>query len=156
AAADPRVWLLTLLYFAIAAGANGFGFYMPTLIDTHFPGLNKFQVGLLAAVPSACAVVGMIVNGWHSDRTGERPWHGAAPALLSAVGCVGSAWLEAPVAVLFALALAQAGVMSTIAPFWSLPTAFLSGAAAAGGIAVINAVGNLGGFVAPYLMGELK
>src|SRR5262249_19222103 len=105
AATDARVWLLTALYFTIAAGANGFGFYMPKLVQAHFPDLGEFKIGLLAAVPSACAVVGMVLNGWHSDRTGERRWHVAVAAFLSAVGCAASAWLEAPVAVLFALAL---------------------------------------------------
>lgn len=156
AAADPRVWLLTLLYFTVAAGSNAIGFYLPKLIQIRFPKLHEFQIGLLAAVPGSCSVVCMLLNGLHSDRTGERRWHVAIPAFLSAVGWALFAWLESPVAALFALALAQAGIMSVLPVFWSLPTAFLSGIAAAGGIALVNAVGNLGGLAGPALIGQLK
>src|SRR5262249_51240968 len=101
-------------------------------------------------------VVGMVLNGAHSDRTGERRWHVAGPALLAAVGLALSAAVDSPVLFLFALALAQVGIMSMLPTFWSLPTAFLSGAAAARGIALINSVGNLGGFAGPNLIGQLQ
>jgi ACS family tartrate transporter-like MFS transporter len=156
AAADRRVWLLILLYFTVAAGSNTFGAYLPTLLDQRFPGLDKVQIGLLAAVPNLCAVLGMVLNGAHSDRTGERRWHVALPAFLAAVGWASSAWLESPVASLCALALVQVGTMSMLPVFWALPTSFLSGVAAAGGIALINSVGNLGGFLGPSLLGRSK
>ncbi|HEV3256299.1 MAG TPA: MFS transporter [Gemmataceae bacterium] len=155
ALADRRIWLLILLYFMIAAGANAFGFYLPKLIESRFPNRNAFQIGLLAAVPNVIAVVAMLLNGAHSDRTAERRWHVALPAFLSATGWALSASFGSPALTLVALALVQMGVMSMIPPFWSLPTVFLSGAAAAGGIALINSVGNLGGLAGPYILGRL-
>jgi len=152
---DGWVWLLILLYFTLAAGANANGFYLPKLLQTRLVGVREFQLGLLVAVPNVCAMLGMVVNGVHSDRTGERRWHVAVPAFLAAAGWTAGAFLEAPSWSLLAFTVAQAGVMSTLPPYWSLPTAFLSGRAAAGGIAWINALGNLGGFVGPYVIAEL-
>lgn len=159
--ADGRVWLLILLYFTVAAGANAFGSYLPKLMADRAPQLNKIQLGLLCALPNLCAVVCMVVNGTHSDRTGERRWHVAGPAFLSAAGWSVAAltftpWLDSPLLTLAALALVQSGTMSMLPTFWTLPTAFLRGVAAAGGIALINSVGNLGGFAGPNLVGQLK
>jgi ACS family tartrate transporter-like MFS transporter len=153
---DPRVWLLILLYFTVAAGSNSFGFYLPTFLQTRFPSFNEFQLGLLAAVPNVCAVAVMIVNGMHSDRTGERRLHVAVPAFLSAAGWTLFARTESPALGLIALALMQMGIMSMLPTFWTLPTALLSGTAAAGGIALINSVGNLGGFAGPNIVGQIK
>jgi ACS family tartrate transporter-like MFS transporter len=152
----PRVLLLTLVYFTVAAGSNAVAFFMPKLLEDRFAGFNKFQVGLLAAIPNACAVVGMVFNSWHSDRTGERRWHVAVPAFLAATGWVLFTTTSSRTGALVGLALAQAGVLSTLPVFWSLPTAFLSGAAAAGGIAWINSLGNLGGFFDSYIIGLSK
>ncbi len=98
----------------------------------------------------------MIVSSTHSDLTGERRWHVAIPSFLAALGWALSAHLDNPWLVLAALSLAGAGMYSTFGPFWSLPNAFLAGAAAAGGIALINSVGNLGGFVAPNILSQVK
>jgi D-galactonate transporter len=155
AAIDPRVWLLIALYFTIAANSNSFGFYLPKLLQDRFPHVREFHIGLLAAVPNLCAVVAMVLNGAHSDRTGERRWHVALPAFVGAVGWALTAADVRPFS-LVALALVHAGVMSMLATFWSLPTSFLSGRAAAGGIALINSLGNLGGFVGPNLLGQSK
>jgi ACS family tartrate transporter-like MFS transporter len=152
----PRVWLLILLYFTVAAGSNAFGFYLPKLLKDRFPGASEFQIGLLAAVPNACAIAGMLLNGAHSDRSGERRWHVALPALLAAAGWACGAGLDSPALSLVALALVQVGTMSMLPPFWSLATSSLSGAAAAGGIALINSVGNLGGFVGPNVLGQFQ
>lgn len=156
AMADRRVWLLVLLYFTVAAGANGLGLYMPKLIEERSPHLDKYDIGRLAAIPNIVAAICMLCNGWHSDRTGERRWHVAVPAFVAAVGWGLRGWGDSPVLGLIALTLAQAGMMSMLPTFWTLPTAFLSGAAAAAGIAVINAVGNLGGFAAPNILSPLK
>jgi MFS family permease len=153
---DRRVLLLTGLYFTVAAGSNAVGFFLPPLLKTQFPAQDELGIGLLAVIPNACAVVCMVFNGWHSDRTGERRWHVAVPAFVAAAGWAVAAWVESPAGMLVGMSLAQAGVLSTLPVFWSLPTAFLSGAAAAGGIAWINSVGNLGGFAAPYLLGLSK
>jgi ACS family tartrate transporter-like MFS transporter len=150
----PRVWLLILLYFTVAAGSNAIGFYLPKLLKGHFAGATEFQIGLLAAVPNVCAMVCMILNGAHSDRSGERRWHVALPALLAAAGWAWSAFADSPALSLVALTLVQVGIMSMLPTFWSLATSLLSGVAAAGGIALINSVGNLGGFVGPNVLGQ--
>ncbi|MBI3411620.1 MAG: MFS transporter, partial [Planctomycetes bacterium] len=153
---DHRVWLLIALYFTIAIGANAFGFYLPKLIKDKFPEQREFQIGLLAAIPNLCAAVCMILNGIHSDRSGERRWHIALPAFLAALGWTLTAWLDDPAFYLAALALVQMGIMSMLPVFWTLPSSFLGGVAAAGGIALINSIGNLGGFVGPNIIGQLQ
>ncbi len=154
ALADGRVWVLILLYFTVAVGSNASGFYLPKLTETRFPGYSTTELGFLVAVPHACAAVCMVLNGTHSDRTGERRWHVAVPAFVSALGWGLSAWVELPLASLFAFTLLQVGIMCMLPVFWALPTAFLSGVAAAGGIALINSLGNLGGFVGPNILGQ--
>jgi MFS transporter, ACS family, tartrate transporter len=156
AALDRRVWICTLVYFAVAGASNSLGFYLPKFLQLGFPSVDDFQIGLLVMIPSLCAVPCMILNGMHSDRTGERRWHVAIPALIGALGWALAAVLKAPVPYLFAFALAQIGIMSVLPTFWSLPTSFLSGASAAGGIALINSVANLGGFFGPNVIAQLQ
>lgn len=149
-----RVWLLIAIYFTIAVGANAGGAYFPKLIKEQFQGMNTFQIGLLSAVPHVCAVVGMTLWGISSDRNNERRWHLAIAALLAAVGWSLTAWSPSPMLALLGLSLAQTGMMSMLPVFWTLPTAFLTGAAAAGGIAMINSVGNIGGIFGPSILGS--
>jgi nitrate/nitrite transporter NarK len=151
---DRRVWLLILLYVTVAIGSNALGFYVPTLIKNRFPDVSEFRIGLLAAVPYLCAIVAMVLNGAHSDRTGERRWHMALPALVAASGVTLYTLTDSQGLSLLGLALGQAGIMSMLPVFWTVPPSFLSGAAAAGGIALINSVGNVGGFVGPNLIGQ--
>jgi MFS transporter, ACS family, tartrate transporter len=150
-----RVWLLIAIYFTVAVGANAGGAYFPRLIDQHFQGLTTVEIGLLSALPHVCAVVGMTLFGISSDRSNERRGHLAAAALLAAGGWGLAAWEPSPTVALAGLCLAQTGMMSMLPIFWTLPTAFLSGAAAAGGIALINSVANIGGFFGPTILGEL-
>jgi ACS family tartrate transporter-like MFS transporter len=151
-----RVWLLCLLYLALVIGTYGLSMWLPQIIEG-FSGLGDFGVGLLSAVPYLAAAVAMVLVGSHSDRTGERRWHLAVPALVGAIGLALSAFLQpAPVLALAALSLAALGIWSAFGPFWSLPTTFLTGTAAAGGMALINSVGNLGGFLGPYLVGAVR
>jgi ACS family tartrate transporter-like MFS transporter len=152
---DGRVWLLIAIYFTVAAGTNTMGLYLPTLVAGYFPRADKLEIGLMTAVPSLCAIVVMNLVGAHSDRKGERRWHVALSAFVAAVGWGMSAFLDSPVLCLCALALAHSGMMSMLPTFWSLPTALLAGTAAAGGIAFINSVGNLGGFAGPNILGQL-
>ncbi len=119
------------------------------------PSLTNFQIGLLTALPHLCAVVCMALVGISSDRTGERRLHLAGAALAAAVGWGLVAWGPTPVVALVGLCIAQAGMMSMLPVFWTLPSAFLSGAAAAGGIALINSVANIGGFFGPTILGQL-
>jgi MFS transporter, ACS family, tartrate transporter len=156
AIADPRVWLLTALYFTLAMGSNAFGLYLPKILRAQFVASRELELGFLSALPNLVGVVAMFLVGAHSDLRGERRWHVALSAFVSATGWFLSASLTSPWLVLISLMFAQAGMMSMMGPFWSLATSFLSGAGAAGGIAVINTVANLGGFVAPNIFGRLK
>jgi MFS transporter, ACS family, tartrate transporter len=153
---NPRVGLLILLYFTIAMGTNGYGFFAPTIIDVHFPNRGPDEIGLLYAIPSLVAAIGMILVSRHSDRSGERRWHLAGSALLAAIGWALSATLQSPWLVLLALTIAFLGMLCMMGPYWSLATSFLSGTAAAGGIALINTIANTGGVLSPSLMGWLK
>ena len=153
---DPRIWSMCLIYFSVVLGQYGLTFWMPTLVKaTGVKG--NLNIGLLSAIPFVCAVIAMPLLGRSADKRRERRWHLIVPALLGAVGFVVSASFPQNtfIAILF-LSLAAAGVLSCAPLFWSLPTAFLTGAAAAGGIAIINSVGNLSGFASPYLVGYLK
>jgi ACS family tartrate transporter-like MFS transporter len=113
-------------------------------------------VGFIAALPYIAAAIGMVLLGWSSDRSGERFWHVAVPSLVGAAGFAASAFLHSPVLAMLALTVAAVGDLGSRGPFWALPGRFLSGSALAGGIALINTLGSLGGFVGPYAVGLVK
>jgi len=150
-----RVWHLCLLYFSIIISFYGVAFWLPQIVRT-WSGLSSAAASLVSAVPYLVASVSMVVIARHSDRVGERRRHVAFTAFAAAAALVLGALLRQPLAAFCALCVAAAGIWSTLGPFWSLPTVFLSGTAAAGGIALINSVGNVGGLVGPTLMGVLK
>lgn len=151
----PIVWWLGLVYFSLIVAVYGFALWLPQLIKAAGEFTN-FEVGLLTAVPYAVAAVGMVLIGRHSDRTGERHFHLALPALVGSVGFLAVSTAEGTGWLIAALCLAALGVLGWLGPFWALPTAFLKGEAAAGGVALINSMGAFGGFVGPYLLGKLK
>ena len=152
---NPRVWWLTLVYFGQNVSNYGLLIFLPQIIKAF--GVGYGMTGVLSALPFVFAGVGMIYWGWHSDRTGERNKHVAAACGLTAVGLVACVLLQGhPVAMMIALIFTAVGQMSIAPTFWTLPTAMLSGTAAAGGIALINSVGNLGGFFGPYIFGLIK
>ncbi|AMP01317.1 sugar (and other) transporter family protein [Collimonas arenae] len=153
---DIRIWHMCLIYFCIVMGQYGLTFWLPTLVKASGV-VGDFRIGLISAIPFLCAVFAMILIGRRSDRLRERRWHLIVPALLGAIGFVVSAIAadNTVIAIIF-LSLAAMGVLTCSPLFWSLPTAFLSGTGAAAGIAVINSVGNLAGFVSPFLVGWLK
>jgi len=153
---DSRIWHMSLIYFCFVMGQYALTFWMPTLIKaTGVTG--NLNIGLISAIPFVCAVVAMNLFGRSADARRERRWHLVIPALMGAVGFIVAASFVSNTAVaVVALSLAAAGVLTCAPLFWSLPTSFLSGAAAAVGIATINSVGNLAGFVSPYLVGYLK
>jgi D-galactonate transporter len=154
--ADPRVWLMSLIYFAFVMGLYGVSFWLPTLIKA--TGVkDALQIGLLTAIPWGSAVVAMILVSRSADRHRERRWHIAIPAVLGAAGLVLSAvWGQNTLLAMAALTVATMGILTTLPLFWSLPTSFLAGAGAAAGIALINSLGNLAGFVSPFMVGWLK
>jgi ACS family tartrate transporter-like MFS transporter len=151
---DPRVWVLSLIYFGIVMSVYGVNFWLPQIV--HARGFSVAQSGFVVAVPYLISTVLMIAWGRSSDAFGERIWHVAIPALAAAVGLVGAALTQFDMASLYFLTLAAVGIYAALAPFWSLPSRFLGGTAAAGGIALINAIGNLGGFFGPAVMGFFK
>jgi D-galactonate transporter len=153
---DHRVWMMSAIYFCFVMGQYGLTFWMPTLVKaTGVKG--NFMTGLLSAIPFLVAVVAMILCGRSADRHGERRWHLVIPAFCGAVGFVVAALTanNTAIAITF-LSLAAGGVLTCAPLFWSLPTSFLRGSAAAAGIAAVNSIGNLAGFVSPYLIGFLK
>ena len=152
--ADIRVLALALVYFGTSAGLYTLGVWAPQIIKQF--GLSSLEVGFLNAVPATIAVIVMIWWARHSDRTGERTWHVVLACLLAAVGLALAGMASGVVAVLAALTLVNIGISSSKPPLWSMPTMFLSGSAAAAGIATINSIGNLGGFVGPAVIGWIK
>jgi MFS transporter, ACS family, tartrate transporter len=152
--ADPRVLALSLVYFGTSAGLYTLGIWAPQIIKQF--GLSSFEVGCLNAIPPTAAVIVMILWSRHSDRTGERTWHVVIPCLLAAFGLALAAPATGLAAVVAALTLVNIGISSCKPPLWSMPTMFLSGPAAAAGIATINSIGNLGGFAGPAMIGWIK
>jgi ACS family tartrate transporter-like MFS transporter len=150
----PIVWRLCVLYFTLIVGFYGISFWSPQIIQA-LGSLDRVQASLVSAIPYVCAAVAMVVAGAHSDRSGERRLHIAVAALVGACGIIATAFLREPVFGVVALSVAAAGIWSAVPVFWSLPTTFLSGTAAAGAIALINSFGNLGGFVGPYVIGRV-
>ena len=148
----PTVWLLALVLFTCQSGSYGLSLWIPQILKS-LSGLGDFQVGLITAIPYIAAAIGMVLIGAHSDRTGERIWHIAVPSMFAVIGFCASAWLMLPLPAMFALTIAAIGDLGSRGPFWALPGRFLSGSASAGGIALINTVGSLGGFVGPYGVG---
>jgi MFS transporter, ACS family, tartrate transporter len=156
ALASGRLWALAAIYFCIVLAFYGVSFWLPQMLQqlSHYP---SAAVALISSVPYVVAAIGMVVIGARSDRTGERRWHVAIPALVGAMGFAAAASVPPSVALsLTALSVAALGVWGALGPFWALPTAFLRGRAAAGGVALVNAVGNIGGFVGPTLVGYAR
>ena len=150
---DPKVWLCTLIYFCIVSGNATIAFWTPSIIK-EIGIQGNFTIGLVAAIPFIAGTIAMVWNGNHSDRTGEVRLHCAIAALIAAVGLAATgALIGNATAALIALTVAAIGILAAFPVFWAMPQSFLTGMAAAGGIAVINSIGNLAGFVAPYTIG---
>ena len=151
----PMVWLLGFVAFAFQCGSYGLSLWIPQIIKG-LAGFTDFEVGMISAIPYFAAAVGMVAIGTHSDRTGERFTHIAGSLFVGAIGFTASAYLTSPIPALIALTVAAVGDLGGRGPFWALPGRFLAGNASAGGIALINTVGALGGFVGPSLVGFVK
>jgi sugar phosphate permease len=155
---DYRVWALAVVYFCGVVCFYAVNFWMPTIIQEL--GIDKkdfLKVGLLSMIPWGLAAIAMVIWGAHSDKTKERRWHAAGGLLLAIAGLLGLAMVgHAPVPSIIALSVVTVGLLAWVATFWSLPTAFLSGTAAAAGIAWINSVGNLGGHFGPDMIGRIR
>ncbi|MGF6528346.1 MFS transporter [Variovorax sp. PvP013] len=153
---NPKVWILSAAYFGFIMGLYGIGFWLPSLVKASGVS-DPATIGWLVALPYAAAVACMVWTSGHSDRTRERRWHIAIPALAGAAGLVASTLVpQTPAWAIVTLTVATMGILTGLAQFWCLPPAFLGGAAAAAGIALINSVGNLAGFVSPFIVGFVK
>jgi ACS family tartrate transporter-like MFS transporter len=155
ALAHPAIWLSALLYFLMMTTNYSYTFWAPILIRDAL-NATATAVGVITGGIACVAAGVMLVVSARSDRTGERFGHAAACALVSALGCLGAALLPSPVGRVIALAAVFVGVAGFFAPFWCIPTALLQGTAAAAGIALVNSIGNLGGFAGPYVVGLLQ
>jgi ACS family tartrate transporter-like MFS transporter len=151
---NPRVLGLSLVYFGAVATNYGLSFFLPQIVKAF--GLNTFITTLVSATPYVVGLVGMVWWGRRSDRVAERRFHTAFPLFIAAAGIAVSTALDDPLLKMISLCVAGFGIFANLPVFWTLPTAFLSGAAAAAGIAVINSVGNLAGFAGPFAMGWIK
>jgi ACS family tartrate transporter-like MFS transporter len=155
ALASPRVWLMAVVYFTIPVALYGMGFWLPQILEAS-SGAGTVRIGMLSALPYGVGALGMIVSGRHSDRTGERRWHVALGAIAGGVAFALAGLVGGTALPLALLSIAMLGLAAMFGPFWSLATSFVGGAGAAAGIALINSVGNIGGFVGPYAIGAVK
>jgi ACS family tartrate transporter-like MFS transporter len=151
---NPRVIGLSLVYFGAVATNYGLSFFLPQIVKTF--GLNTILTTLVSAAPYLVGLIGMVWWGRRSDRLAERRFHTAFPLFVAAAGIAVSTALDDPTLKMISLCVAGFGIFACLPVFWTLPTAFLSGAAAAAGIAVINSIGNLAGFAGPFAMGWIK
>jgi len=149
------IFILALVYFGLNTVSYGISLWLPNLIKS-LSGMTNLEIGVLSAIPYIAAAVAMVIVGLHSDRSGERRWHTAAPALVGAAAVAIAAHSHSVSGTVALISVAVLGVFSMMGPFWAMPTALLSGTAAAAGIAVINSVGNLGGFFGPYMIGLVR
>jgi ACS family tartrate transporter-like MFS transporter len=153
---QPRVLLLALAYFLVVTGNYGIEFFLPSILERWY-GLSLSTLTWLVMLPPALALVGQLVFGWNSDRTRERLWHTLVPMVCGALGLFAAAWSRGSLSVtVVCFMVAAAGLKSYLPSFWSLPSLFLTGSAAAGSIGLINSIGNLGGFLGPSLVGGVE
>ncbi|WP_336998444.1 MFS transporter [Leclercia sp. M50] len=148
---DRRVWLLGMAYFFTVIGLTGLGFWMPQFIKRF--DYSDTVVGMLGTIPY---IAGAVVMCWwsnHSDKTNERTWHFILPSLLFSVGFVVAAISDSPVISMVGLTLSTVGMLSCVPTFYTLPASFLTSRGCAGGMALINSIGNIGGFFGPFLVG---
>jgi D-galactonate transporter len=153
---NSKTWVLCLAYFGFVMGLYGVGFWLPTLIKTS--GIsNAATIGWLTAIPYMAAVLCMVLVSRRSDRTRERRWHVALPAIVGAIALFTSTVVpQIPAWAVVTLSVATMGIITSLSLFWVLPPSFLGGTAGAAGIALINSVGNLAGFVSPFIVGWIK
>ncbi len=151
---NPKVLALSLVYFGAVATNYGLSFFLPQIVKAF--GVSNLQAGFVTALPYVVGVISIVWWGRHSDRTMERRFHLAFPLFVASAGIAASTAFDDPTLKMLALSIAGFGIFGCLPVFWTFPTAFLSGAAAAGGIALINSIGNLAGFAGPYAMGRIR
>jgi MFS family permease len=155
-----RIWALAVVYFGIVYGLYALSFFLPTIIagfeQQYGTQYTVVQRGLINSVPYLIGAVAMVLWSRHGDRRGERVWHVALPALIGGLAIPVTLYQAGPVAAMVAVTVCAVGVCCALPTFWALPTGFLTGAAAAAGIGLVNSLGNVAGFAAPYITGALR
>jgi len=152
----PLIWLFSLIYFGLCMGIYGLLFWMPQLIKTAGTS-DPLVIGLITTLPYLAAIGGTVLIGRSSDRTGERRWHLTACALAGMIGyALSAAYASSTVLLVLGLSIASTGIIASFGIFWMFPARMLSGMAAATGLALINSIGQIGGIVAPYMVGKVK
>jgi ACS family tartrate transporter-like MFS transporter len=151
----PVVWLLAIVMFCCQTGSYGLTFWVPSIVSG-LSGYTELEVGFFSAIPYVAAALGMVLVSMSSDRTGERFLHVAIPSVVGAVGFIAVGMFVSPFLAMAALAVAAVGDYCTRGPFWAMPGKFLTGRALAGSIALINAMGAVGGMIGPSVVGWLK
>jgi MFS transporter, ACS family, tartrate transporter len=151
---SPRVIALGFVYMGLNIPQYGLSFFLPQIVKDF--GLSNVQAGFVTALPYLVGAIGMVLWGRHSDRTGERKWHVVMSFIAMVVGLGFASIAPSPIIKMAVLCIAGWGFFSVLPVFWTLPTAFLSGAGAAAGIAAVNSIGNLGGFFGPKIFGVLR
>jgi nitrate/nitrite transporter NarK len=150
----PRVLGLCLVYFCSITCLYGLGFFLPQIVKNF--GLTNVEAGFVTAIPYLIGAIGMVHWGWHSDRNSERKWHVVVSFVALMVGLGLASAIDSPIIKMAVICIAAWGLYSFGPVFWALPTAFLSGAGAAAGVAAINSFGNLGGYFGPVIFGQLR
>lgn len=151
---DPRVLALSLIYLTSVTASYGIVFFMPQIVKSL--GLSNLATGFVTAIPYTIGVVGLIAWGWSSDRHGERRWHLIVATLLAAAGFLVAGWLTGSFLAIIAMSVVTIGIYGSRPSFWPMPSLFLTGGAAAVGMALINSIGNLGGYAGPFVVGWIK
>lgn len=160
ALADKRVWLLSIVYFGLIYGLYALAFFLPTIIGGFEQQFNtKFDVfdkGLITAIPYLPAAIALYFWSRDAAKRGVRPWHIGIPALVGAIAIPAALFMPTPATTILMITVTACAIFSALPNFWAIPSRFLSGTAAAAGIALINTIGNIAGFAAPYITGLVK
>lgn len=151
---DPRVIALSLIYLTNVTASYGIVFFMPQIVKGL--GLSNLATGFVTAIPYALGLIGLLAWGHSSDRRRERRWHLICATLLAALGFVWAGWMHQSYWAIGAMALVTLGIYGCRPSFWPMPSFFLSGPAAAAGLALINSIGNLGGYAGPFVVGWIR
>ena len=151
---DRRVLVLSMIWMTSVTAGYGIVFFLPQIVKGL--GHSNLMTGALTAIPYSVGILGLLWWGYSSDRRNERRWHLIVAMNVAGVGLVGAAWLRDSYGAIIAMCVATVGLYGSRPSFWPMPTRFLTGAAAAAGIALINSIGNLGGYIGPFIVGWIK
>ncbi|GAC1620156.1 MAG: MFS transporter [Candidatus Acidiferrum sp.] len=152
---NPKVWLLSFTYFGVSTGTYAISLWLPSVLHKISTASN-LKIGFISAIPYLFAAIAMVLVGIHSDHSGERRWHVALSGLAAAAAFVVAAYSGSLIVVVIAMSFAMAGISAMVGPFWAIPATLLGPAEAAVGIALINSLGNFGGFLGPNVIGFFR